>query len=96
MKQIFYKEGWLPQNNLLYIAILNNKLMSRFKKQAQTAYDRLEQSVATLENLIKRGQTGDALRYINEGQFKDCMDYLQNIIEIEADGEYQSKTGFLG
>lgn len=70
--------------------------MSRFKKQAQTAYDRLEQSVATLENLIKRGQTGDALRYINEGQFKDCMDYLQNIIEIEADGEYQSKTGFLG
>jgi hypothetical protein len=69
--------------------------MSRFKQQAQTAYDRLEQSVATLENLIKRGQTGEALHYINEGQFKDCMDYLQNIIEIEADGEFQNKTGFL-
>lgn len=70
--------------------------MARFKQQAQTAYDRLEQSVATLENLIKRGQNAEALQYIKDGQFKDCMDYLQNIIEIEADGEYQSKTGFLG
>jgi hypothetical protein len=48
-----------------------------------------------LENLIKRGQNSEALQYIKDGQFKDCMDYLQNIIEIESDGEYQNKTGFL-
>ncbi len=70
--------------------------MARFKQQAQTAYDRLENSVSTLENFIKRGQNAEALQYIKDGQFKDCMDYLQNIIEIEADGNFQNKTGFLG
>jgi len=70
--------------------------MARFKQQAQTAYDRLENSVATLESFIKRGQNAEALQYIKDGQFKDCMDYLQNIIEIEADGNFQNKTGFLG
>jgi len=70
--------------------------MARFKQQAQTAYDRLDQSVAILENFIKRGQNAEALQFIKDGQFRDCMDYMQNIIEIEVDGQFSNKTGFLG
>ena len=61
----------------------------KYAQQTQTALDRLDQSLARLRNLVKRGQTQDALRFMEEGELKERFEELQNIITI-------SKTGNLG
>ena len=61
----------------------------KYARQAQGALERLDQSLARLRNLVKRGQNQDALRFMEEGELKDRYDELQNIISI-------SQTGTLG
>ena len=61
----------------------------QYARQTQNALDRLDQSLAKLRNLVKRGQIQDALRFMEEGELKERFEELQNIITI-------SKTGNLG
>ena len=54
----------------------------QYARQVQEAMDRLDQSLAQLRNLIKRGQNQDAIRFMEEGALKDRFEELQNIITI--------------
>ena len=61
----------------------------KYAGQAQTALERLDESLARLRNLVKRGDQAGALKFMEEGELKDRYDELQNIISI-------SQTGTLG
>ena len=58
----------------------------QYIRQTQTALDRLDQSLAQLRNLIKRGQNQDAIRFMEEGALKDRFEELQNMITISSTG----------
>ena len=58
----------------------------QYIRQTQTALDRLDQSLARLRNLIKRGQIQDALRFMEEGELKERFEELQNMITISSVG----------
>ena len=58
----------------------------KYAQQTQNALDRLDQSLAKLRNLVKRGQTQDALKFMEEGELKDRFEELQNIITISSTG----------
>ena len=60
-----------------------------FEGQAQTALERLDESLARLRTLIKRGEQTAALDFMESGQLKERYEELQNIITI-------SQTGTLG
>ena len=60
-----------------------------YEKQLQIAMERLDQSLAQLRNLIKRGQTQQAIQFMEQGDLKYKYEELQNIITI-------SQTGTLG
>ena len=57
-----------------------------YEKQVQGAMERLDQSLARLHTLIKRGEQKEALRYMEEGELKDRYEELQNIITISQTG----------
>ena len=57
-----------------------------YERQLQIALDRLDQSLARLHTLIKRGENPAALRFMKEGELKDRFDELQNIITISSTG----------
>ena len=58
----------------------------KYGRQMQEAMERLDQSLARLRNLIKRGQNQDAIRFMEEGDLKERFDELQNIITISQTG----------
>ena len=58
----------------------------QYAQQTQAALDRLDQSLAQLRNLIKRGQNQDAIRFMEEGALKDRFEELQNMITISSTG----------
>ena len=62
-----------------------------YERQLQGAMERLDQSLATLRNLIKRGQNADAIHFMEEGELKDRYDELQNIITISNTGNYGAR-----
>ena len=59
----------------------------KYGKQAQTALDKLDVSLAKLRTLVKRGQIKEALRFMEEGELKDRFEELQNIIIISQVGQ---------
>ena len=56
----------------------------QYARQTQNALDRLDQSLAKLRNLVKRGNTKDALRFMEEGELKERFEELQNMITISS------------
>ena len=58
----------------------------KYAQQTQNALDKLDQSLARLRNLIKRGHIQDALRFMEEGELKERFEELQNIITISQTG----------
>ena len=58
----------------------------KYAVQAQTALDRLDQSLATLRDFIKRGENKEAIKFMEEGPLKERYDELQNIITISSTG----------
>jgi hypothetical protein len=56
----------------------------KYTQQTQIALDRLDQSLALLRNLIKRGQNKEAIRFMEEGELKERFEELQNIITISS------------
>ena len=61
----------------------------KYARQTQQALDRLDQSLARLRDMIKRGENEVAIRYMEEGELKDRYEELQNMITI-------SQTGYVG
>ena len=61
----------------------------QYARQVQIAMERLDQSLARLRMLIKRGENSNAIRFMEEGELKERYEELQNIINI-------SKTGNIG
>ena len=62
-----------------------------YEKQVQGAMERLDQSLARLHTLIKRGEQKEALRYMEEGELKDRYEELQDIITISQTGNYGAR-----
>tara|TARA_B100002019_G_scaffold260700_1_gene246988 strand:- start:47 stop:265 length:219 start_codon:yes stop_codon:yes gene_type:complete len=60
-----------------------------YERQVQIALERLDQSLARLHTLIKRGENAEAIVFMEKGELKERYEELQNIITI-------SKTGQLG
>jgi len=58
----------------------------KYAQQTQAALDRLDQSLAQLRGLIKRGDNAAAIRFMEEGELKERFGELQNIITISSTG----------
>ena len=69
----------------------------KYAKQAQTALNKLDISLAKLRTLIKRGQTKEALQFMEQGEMKDNWESLQNMITISQVGTLGARgTGTVG
>ena len=64
----------------------------KYERQTQIALDRLDQSLARLRNLIKRGENQEALRFMEEGELKEKFGDLQSIIKLS----YTNQLGASG
>ena len=64
-----------------------------YKRQLQTALDRLDQGLARVHSFVKRGKNAEALHFM-ERDLKELYDELQNIITISPEND-QSRVGFL-
>ena len=62
-----------------------------YERQVQGAMERLDQSLAKLRNLIKRGQNQEAIRFMEEGLLKERFEELQNIITVSQTGNYGAR-----
>ena len=58
----------------------------QYAQQTQAALDRLDQSLARLRNIVKRGQVNEALQFMEEGELKERFEELQNMITISSTG----------
>ena len=56
----------------------------KYARQTQEALDRLDEALAQLRTLIKRGANQDAIRFMEEGALKERFEELQNIITISS------------
>ena len=65
-----------------------------YKRQLQTALDRLDQGLARVHSLIKRGKNQEAVHFM-DNDLKELYEELQNIISITPESD-QSRVGFLG
>ena len=63
----------------------------KYAKQVQGAMDRLDQSLAKLHILIKRGEQKKALQFMEEGELKERYEELQNMITISQTGNYGAR-----
>ena len=64
-----------------------------YKRQLQVALDRLDQGLARVHSLVKRGKNAEAIHFM-ENDLKELYDELQNIISITPENN-QSRVGFL-
>ena len=75
----------MDQKRVVRLNQLKNNSM-KYAKQTQNALDRLDQSLAQLRVLIKRGQNQEAIRFMEEGALKERFGELQNMITISQVG----------
>ena len=69
----------------------------KYGRQLQSALDRLDESLARLHTMVKRGEQKAALRYMEEGELKERFEELQNIITISQTGTMGARgTGRVG
>ena len=59
----------------------------QYAQQTQAALDRLDQSLATLRNLVKRGNIKDALRFMEEGELKERFEELQSMVKLSSSNQ---------
>ena len=72
---------WMGKKKILRLRELKNKIMA-FEGQAQIALERLDQSLAQLRTMIKRGDNASAIRFMEEGELKDRFEELANMVTI--------------
>jgi hypothetical protein len=58
----------------------------KYARQTQEHLDRLDASLRTLRDMIKRGDNQAAIRYMEEGDLKERFGDLQNIITLSSTG----------
>ena len=75
----------MDQKRVVRLNQLKNNSM-KYAKQTQNALDKLDQSLAQLRVLIKRGQNQEAIRFMEEGELKERFGELQNMITISQVG----------
>ena len=70
----------------------------KYSKQTQLALDRLDESLARLQGLIKKNQNSQALQFMEE-ELKERYEDLQNIITLSSTGNMGVRnvpnTGYL-
>ena len=69
----------------------------KYAGQLQTALERLDESLARLRNMVKRGENGQALRFMEQGELKDRYEELQkqqSAAEVKKD-EYLKSVELL-
>ena len=64
-----------------------------YKRQLQTALDRLDGGLARVHSMIKRGKNTEAIHFM-DNDLKELYEELQNIINITPENN-QSRVGFL-
>ena len=62
-----------------------------YERQVNEHIDRLDQSLAKLYTLVKRGQQQDALIFMEQGELKERYEELQNMITISRTGNYGAR-----
>ena len=62
-----------------------------YERQVQIAMERLDQSLARLHTLIKRGENARAILFMEEGELKERYEELQNMITISKTGNYGAR-----
>ena len=62
-----------------------------YERQVNEHLERLDQSLAKLYTLIKRGEQNNALRFMDEGELKERFEELKNIIIISQTGNYGAR-----
>jgi uncharacterized pyridoxamine 5'-phosphate oxidase family protein len=67
--------------------------MARYHRQLTIALERLDQGLARVHSLIKRGENQQAL-YFMDNNLKELYQELENIINIEP-GRDESRIGHL-
>ena len=67
--------------------------MARYQRQMNVALERLDQGLAKVYTLVKRGQSQEALNFM-DNNLKDLYQELENLINIEP-GNDNSQVGFL-
>jgi len=69
----------------------------KYAKQAQGALEGIDQALAQLLNLIKRGENDKAIKFMTEGLLKERYEEMQNIITISHAGSLGARgTGNIG
>jgi hypothetical protein len=64
-----------------------------YRRQLQIALDRLDQGLARVHSMVKRGKNAEAIHYM-DNDLKELYEELQNIINITPENN-QSQVGFL-
>ena len=64
-----------------------------YRRQLQTALDRLDQGLARVHSMVKRGNNAEAMHFM-DNDLKELYEELQNIINITPENN-QSRVGFL-
>ena len=62
-----------------------------YERQVQEHMDRLDQSLARLHTMVKRGENAAASRFLLEGELKERFEELKNIINISNTGNYGAR-----
>ena len=62
-----------------------------YERQVNEHLDRLDQSLARLHTMIKRGENAAASRFMLEGELKERFEELRNIITISNTGNYGAR-----
>ena len=68
-------------------------MAARYQQQMNIALERLDQGIARVHSMVKRGKNADAI-YFMENDLKGLYEELQNLINIEP-GSPNSRIGNL-
>ena len=67
--------------------------MARYQQQMNIAMERLDQGLARIHSMVKRGKNAEAIHFM-ENDLKELYEELQNIVSITPETD-QSRVGFL-
>ena len=69
----------------------------KYAQQQQAALNKLDQALAQLRTLVKRGDTKAALDFMDKGLLKERFEEMQNIITLSQTGTLGARgTGNIG
>ena len=69
----------------------------KYAQQQQAALNKLDQALAQLRTLVKRGETKAALDFMEKGLLKERFEEMQNIVTISQTGTLGARgTGNIG